>query len=171
MVKNKLMPTIVLTAICIIVALVLSVANMFTSTVIEEAQKEKEAEALRVVYPSGESFDPINIEGRGLPASIAEAYAANDGGYVFKAAVAGYKSGLVIMIGVDGNGAITDTKWVESQETNGAEDSLNGAYNGKSASDLEAVIVGGSTKTSNGYHKAVRDALEAFEKLKGDTAQ
>ncbi len=168
MLKNKILPTVVLTAICVTVALLLSVANIFTSDVIDKAQKEKVAETLRVVYPAGESFDPVNTEGKGLPESIGEAYIANDGGYVFKATVKGYKSGLVIMVGVTPDGAVTDTKWVDSQETNGAEDMLDGAYNGKKADELEAIIISGSTKTSKGYRDAVNDALNAFEKLKGE---
>lgn len=168
MLKNKILPTVVLTAICVTVALLLSVANIFTSDVIEKAQQEKVAKTLRVVYPSGESFEAVDTEGKELPASISEAYRANDGGYVFKASVKGYKSGLVIMVGISPDGAVTDTKWVESQETNGAEDKLDGAYNGKNQNDLEAVIISGSTKTSKGYKDAVNDALDAYEKLKGE---
>ena len=171
MLKNKLLPTIVLTSICIVVALVLAVANAFTAPVIEKAQQEKVAEALRVVYPAGDSFESIDLSGRSLPQSITEAYSVNDGGFVFKAEVKGYKDGLVIMIGVNANGAITDTKYVESNETNGAEDMLDGAYNGQSADTLKGVIIGGSTKTSNGYKQAVSDALDAYASLKGDNAQ
>lgn len=171
MLKNKILPTIVLTSICIAVALILSVANMLTVPVIEQAQKDKVAESLRIVYPSGESFESVDVTDRGLPESITEVYAANDGGYVFKSEVKGYKSGLIIMIGVNAEGAITDTKYVESQETNGAEDKLDGAYNGKTVESLETVLISGSTKTSNAYKQAVTDSLDAYGILKGDSAQ
>lgn len=171
MLKNKILPTVVLTSICIIVALLLALANMFTAPVIEQAQAEKVAKALRIVYPEGESFEPISPEGKGLPEAITEAYAADDGGYVFKAEVKGYKSGLVIMVGVSPDGAITDTKYVESQETNGAEDKLDGAYNGMSAATLEGIIISGSTKTSAGYRDAVSASLTAYSLLKGESTK
>ena len=171
MLKNKILPTVVLTAICIVVALLLSTANLLTAPVIENAQKEKVAAALREVYPSGESFEPVALDGKGLPESITEAYEANDGGFVFKSAVKGYKDGLVIMVGVSADGKITDSKYIESNETNGAEDKLDGAYNGKSYEDIELVLVGGSTKTSGGYKTAVTDSLAAYGLLSGGGAK
>ena len=169
--KNKILPTIVLTAICVAVAALLALANMLTAPVIEAAQREKEAEALRVVYSTAESFEPVELEGKGLPVSITAAYVTDDGGYVFKSEVKGYKDGLVIMVGVSADGKIVDTKYVESQETNGAENELDGAYNGMSGSDIEAVLIGGSTKTSQGYKNAVSDSLASYEILKGDGAK
>ena len=171
MLKNKILPTVVLTSICIVVALLLALANILTTPRIEHAQKEKVAKTLREVYPEGESFEAVATEGRSLPESIAEVYSANDGGFVFKAEVKGYKNGLVIMVGVSPDGRITDTKYIESNETNGAEKTLNGAYNGKSAEDIETVIITGSTKTSNAYKQAVSDSLSAYDTLKGDSGK
>lgn len=167
MLKNKILPTVVLSAICIVVALLLAVANMVTAPEIERAQKEKEAKVIRQVYPRGESFDSVDIQKNKLPQSIIEAYAANDGGFVFKSEVKGYKDGLIVMIGISADGRIVDTKYVASNETNGAEDKLNGAYNGKSADDMETLLIGGSTKTSVGYKNAVSDSLASYEILKG----
>lgn len=156
-----------LSSICIVVALLLALANMFTAPIIEKAQKEKVAAALREVYPDGESFEAVDISALGLPEVIGEAYAANDGGYVFKATVTGYNSGLVIMCGVDREGKIVDSKYIESNETNGAEAKIDGKYNGQTLDTLSPEIVGSSTKTSNAYHSAVRASLDAFEILTG----
>ena len=171
MLKNKILPTVVLTSICIVVALLLALANMFTAPVIEQAQNEKVANTLREVYPSGESFEAVDVKGKGLPESIAEVYSVSDGGFVFKSVVKGYKDGLVIMVGISPDGKITDSKYIESNETNGAEKELNSAYNGKGAEDLEAIIISGSTKTSNAYKQAVSDSLSAFGTLKGDSTK
>jgi len=171
MLKNKILPTVVLVTICVVVAILLSVTNSFTSSVIENAQAEKVNEALRVVYPAGESFLPLDIEGKDLPETVTEAYSVNDGGYVFKATVKGYKDGLVILVGIDASGAVTQTKYVESNETNGAEKSLDGAYNGITEGTLTPEIISGSTKTSNAYHTAVKDAFSAFNTLKGGAAK
>lgn len=167
MLKNKILPTLVLSVICIVVALLLAVANMVTAPVIEAAQREKEAAVMRQVYPEGESFEPVDVKKNKLPVSITEAYTVNDGGFVFKSAVKGYKDGLVVMVGISADGKIVHTKYVESNETNGAEDKLDGAYNGMSAENIEAVLVGGSTKTSVGYKNAVSDSLTAYGILTG----
>ena len=165
--KNKILPTIVLSLICIVVALLLAVANMVTAPIIEDAQREKEAKVIRQVYPQSKSFKIVDLEKNKLPASITEAYVAEDGGFVFKSEVRGYKDGLVILVGVSADGRIVDSKFVESQETNGAESKLDGAYNGKSAEEAEAIIIASSTRTSEGYKKAISDALEAHGLLKG----
>ncbi len=167
MLKNKILPTVVLTSICIVVALLLSVTNSFTSEVIHDAQKDKIAKTLEVVYPASVGFEEISAEGLGLPESISEVFAFADGGYVLKSTVTGYKSGLVILVGIDAEGYIVGTKYVESQETNGAENELDGAYNGKTEAELDTLIISGSTKTSKGYRQAVADSLAAFKILKG----
>ena len=167
MIKNKLMPTVVLTAICVAVALLLAIANLFTAPVSEGAQSDKANEALRVVYPNGEDFTQVDITGRGLPEAVVEAYSVSDGGHVFKMSVVGYKSGLVIMCGVDAEGKITGSKYLESSETNGAEDKIDGTYDGKTLDTLEMTLVGGSTRTSEGYRDAVEAALQAHVILSG----
>ena len=167
MLKNKIMPTVILSSICIVIALLLSIANLITAPHIEKAQKEKAEEALRVVYPDAQTFDALDISKLGLPEVIDEVYRANDGGYVFKSTVSGYKDGLVIMCGVDPTGKITDSKYIESNETNGAEAKLDGKYKGASKDTLSVVVISGSTKTSDGYRGAIEASLTAFEILTG----
>lgn len=167
MLKSKLMPTVVLTAICVTVALLLAVANIFTAPVIEKAQSDKANEALKVVYPAGEDFTSVDIAGRGLPDAVIEAYSVSDGGYVFKMSVTGYKSGLVIMCGIDAEGKITGSKYLESAETNGAEDKIDGQYNGSTLDNLPIILVSGSTKTSDAYLSAIKAAMQAQVILQG----
>ena len=106
MLKTKIMPTIVLGSICLVVALLLSVVNMFTGPIIEKAQAEKANAALAVVLPGGTNFTELPVEGAGFPASVTAAYKA-DNGFVFQMTVTGYKPGLVIMCGIDNNGIKT----------------------------------------------------------------
>lgn len=167
MLKNKILPTVVLASICIIVALVLSVANIFTAPIIKDNQYKATQNALREVYPEGKVFDEKNTADYSFPEEITEIYAADDGGYVFKCSMRGYKKGLVIMVGVSPDGSIKGTKYIESQETNGAEKKLDGVYDGKKLDSLSVEVIGGSTKTSKAYHDAVKISLEAFSSLKG----
>jgi electron transport complex protein RnfG len=166
--KSKIAPVITLTVICICVALALAVANAFTSPVIEKAQAEKTAKLLRKVYPMADSFEPIEPDGiKGLPESITEIYGAPDGGFVFKSKVKGFKPDLVVLVGVDPAGAVTDTKYLQSGETLSAEDKLDGAYKGVSSDGFQPEIIGGATYTSEGYAQAVTDSLLAFDVMKG----
>ena len=170
--KSKLAPVIVLSLICATVALALALANAFTAPIIERAEAEKTAKMLREVYPVEGDFDPVDPQSLSgaLPESIIEIYGAPDGGYVFKAKVKGFKPDLVVLVGVDPTGAITDTKYLQSSETLSAEDKLDGAYKGMTAESLSAEIIVGATYTSEGYALAVEDSLTAFAVMKGGAA-
>lgn len=167
MVKSKIMPTIVLSAICICVTLLLAVINMFTSPVIAEALEKEVQESLGQVMADGGSFEQIE-DVSALPEIITAAYKAENGGYVFKAETVGYKSGLIIMCGIDGEGKVTGVKMIESSETFGAEATLDGLFVGKTEADYNDVpVVSGATLTRNGYAAAMKAAFEAFEILEG----
>ncbi len=165
--KSNLMPAVVLSSICIIVALLLSVVNVFTTRVIEENSKNKGHEALAEVLADAGSFTELNISDYDFYGEVVEAYKAENGGCVFKINVVGYKAGLVILCGVDADGNISGSKYLESQETNGAEDKLDGFYNGKNADTAKAEIIAGSTKTSKAYFKAIEIALDSFSVVMG----
>ena len=165
--NNKLMPTIVLSVICICVVAILALVNVFTAPVIEANLDAKTQEALLEVMPEGGSFDEVT-DLTGLPSEIAAAYRSSNGGYVFQMAVTGYKSGLVIMCGVDADGNITGAKYIQSSETLGAENELGSKYIGKNVSDYESVdSISGATLTCKGYKQAIGAALKAFDLLKG----
>ncbi len=166
MFKSKFMPTVVLSAICIVVALILAAVNLVTAPAIAEALEKKTTDALLEVLPNGVSFEKIDTAG--LPSEVTAAYKAESGGYVFQMTVTGYKSGLIIMCGLDENGKISGAKYLSSSETLGAENQLGDMYIGKDKSDYSSVdTISGATMTSNGYKNAVRAALEAYEILTG----
>ena len=167
--KKLLMPAIVLTLICLTVSALLAGINLLTKDIIAEAQLKKENEALIEVYPSSSDFTKLT-ELPTLPAPLTEVYSAGDGGYVFKAEVSGYASGLVILIGVDPEGKITGAKHVKSGETYGLEPELNNAYNGQTLDSLTLIIASGATPnsaTSKGYYNAMDSALTAFAIMGG----
>ena len=128
MVKNKIMPTFVLSAICVAVALLLSAVNIFTAPIIKAAQDEKANAALLEVLPDGGSFEAISVEG--YPEEVTAAYKASSGGYVFQMTVTGYKPGLVIMCGIDADGKISGAKYILSNETLSAEVGLGDKFVG-----------------------------------------
>lgn len=164
--KLNLIPTVVLSSICIIVALLLSVVNGFTGAVIEGNSSNKTNEALAEVLPGAENFTKLDVNNYDFYSEVIEAYEAENGGLVFKMSVVGYKAGLVILCGVDADGNIAGSKYLESQETNGVENKLDGFYNGKNAENIKAEIIAGSTKTSKAYFKAIEIALDSFTVVK-----
>lgn len=160
--KENIMPTVVLSVICVAVALLLAVVNVVTKPIIDKAANDKANATLTIVLPEGESFEEIDLSTVELPASVTKAYKETNGkGYVFEMSVSGYKSGLVIMCGIDAEGKITGSKYTASSETFGKENDLDNAYNGQALDSFAPNIISGATKTSNGYADAVKAALQA----------
>ena len=163
--KQNIKPTIVLGTICVVVALLLSVINMVTAPIIEAQRAAAASGALRDVMPEGETFDEIDISTLGLPEAVVKAWKETTGkGYVFQMSVAGYQPGLVIMCGVDADGKITGSKFIESNETYGLEKLLDNAYNGKTLEDASLIIAAGASAnsaTSKAYFAAIDAALQA----------
>ena len=167
MLKSKLMPTIVLSLICVFAVGILAFVNDFTEPVIKKNQEEKVQQSLLEVMPNGERFEELsNLSG--LPKEITAVYRSKNGGHVFQMEVKGYKTGLIIMCGVDANGYVTGAKYIKSNETLGAEDKLAGKFNGKNIYDYNSVdTITGATLTCSGYKQAIGAALKAHEILKG----
>lgn len=160
--KSNLMPSLVLGCICLVVALLLSVVNMFTAPVIEAANEAAANAALAEVLPGGTNFEEIEITAD-YPAVVTKGYKA-DGGYVFQMSVVGYKPGLVIMCGVDSDGKIAGVKHIQSSETYGLEGELNGVYVGETLDSAELIIATGASKNSNtsrAYFDAIKAALQS----------
>ncbi len=166
MLKNKIMPTVVLSAICIVTVAILALVNVFTAPAIKSNQEAKANAALLEVMPNGDRFEEIKVNG--LPECITKAHKSLNGGYVFQTDVKGYNSGLIIICGVNSNGIITGAKVIESNETMGAENELGDKYVGKDISNYVDVVSGSTAKlTVNAYKEAIKAALDAYEILAG----
>ncbi len=165
---KNIKPTIVLSCICMAVALILSAINMITGPIIEEHRAAAANGALIEVMPEGGSFEEIDISTLGLPEAITNAYKETSGkGYVFRVVSTGYKSGMVIMVGVDSEGKITGSKCLETQDTFGKEPQIDNSYNGQSLADFAPNMISGATMTSSGYRDAVSNALQGFTLASG----
>ncbi len=161
--KKNIIPTIVLSSICMAVALILSAINMITGPIIEKQRQAAANGALLVVFPDGEGFDEIDISTLGLSESVTNVYKETSGkGYVFRVTSTGYKSGMIIMIGVDSEGKITGSQCLETQDTFGKEPQIDNSYNGQTLADFTPNMITGATMTSSGYRDAVSNALQAF---------
>ncbi len=163
--KNKLLPTIVLGAICLIVVLVLAAVNGVTAPLIEQAKAEKVQQTLSTVLPDGKNFSELTLTDGLLPAEITNVYTEDGGGYVFQMEVKGYKPGLIIMCGISADGKITGAEVVSSSETMDAEIGLGDRFVGHDIGNTTLELVAGSTatKTTHAYYRAIEAALRGFE--------
>ena len=160
--KSKLMPSIVLTTICLVAALLLAVINMFTGPKILKDREARANAAFAEVLPGATGKEQITLTDK-YPASVVEGYKF-DNGFVFKMKVKGYADGLVIMCGIGTDGKVTGVKHLESNETFGLESGLNSSYVGDSLDSVELIIASGTTSnsmTSKAYYNAIKAALQA----------
>ena len=165
---KNIKPTIVLSCICMAVALILSGINMVTGPIIEAQRAAAANGALLEVMPDGTNFEELDITTLGLPEAVTNAYKETNGkGYVFRVVSTGYKSGMVIMIGINAEGQITGSKCLETQDTFGKEPLIDNSYNGQTLGDFAPNMIAGATMTSNGYRDAVSNALQSFTLASG----
>ena len=170
--KKNILPSLVLGCICLVVALLLSVVNMFTAPVIAERQNAAANAALLEVLPEGSDFKEIELTSD-YPAVVKKGYSAN-GGFVFQMELIGKSSGLIIMVGVDSDGKVTGTKVIANQETPSYAEKVfpslegtNGAYTGMTLAGFEPQLTSGATLTSKAYSEAVKAALQSYSIANG----
>lgn len=160
--KNHLKSIASLTVICIIVAALLAVTNSVTAPIIEKNQSAAANAALLIVMPDGGSFEAVDITEYELPTIVNEAYAASNGGYVFKVTSSGYGADMVIMCGVDATGVVTGATCISSNETLSYEKTYGENTVGATAATIDDVAtIAGATKTTQGYKDAVKAALNS----------
>ncbi|MBR4880487.1 MAG: FMN-binding protein, partial [Clostridia bacterium] len=117
--------------------------------------------ALLEIMPEGKGFEPVDISGYELPATVAEVYRETEGkGYVAKLVTSGYGPDMIIMCGVNSDGVVTGALCTSSNETLGKEKMYGESFAGKNADEVEGVdIIAGATKTTDAYKNAVKDTL------------
>lgn len=166
--KKSIMSTVVLVAICSVMALLLAATNLITAPIIQKNQDAAANQALLEVMPEGEDFEKVDITDSELPATVTEVYKEKNGGYVVRMTTSGYGSGMVIMCGIAADGTVTGTVCLASTETLGYEKTFGASFIGKDAAGVEAVdTVSGATKTTAAYKNAVKDALNTAIILSG----
>ena len=170
--KDFVMPIAVLTIICLVMAALLSFTNGVTAPIIEKAEKKAAEQARLEVLPQAATFERVDIDPEDLPSSVTDVYKAiNGAGYAVSLDGDGYggKKTLKMIVGVDADGFITDTKVMRHSETPGlgskvTESDFHDQFNGLDEAGLDGVVtISGATISSNHYIDTVRDALTAVE--------
>ena len=160
--KKQLKSVISLTAICAVVALLMALTNFITAPIIEEQEKNAVGEAFKTVLPEGEGFEAVDLSKYELPSTVEEAYSEKNGGFAFKLRTAGYGSDLVLMCGINNEGAVAGVSYISGNETLGVEATYGENLKDATADTIESVdTVAGATKTSTAMKSAVKDALNS----------
>ena len=115
-----------LTVIALVTAALLGLVDGVTRDKIAEIEAEKTRIAMSAVTPAGSEFtDKLEIPAEAAEAAAAqggkvlELYGVKAGGCVMKISASGSQGSIVMMVGVDGNKAITGISVVSHSETSG----------------------------------------------------
>lgn len=172
-VKDFVLPTVVLTVICLIVSFALVFTNSITEPIITE-RLNAEATAARIeLLPEADTFTPVeNLENP--PEGFVDCYVAKNGaGYVITTKAFGYGGEITVMTGIKSDSTISKVKVLNHGETTGIgtrvvdDENYLSTYNGKTGS-LEGVTgVAGATVSSKGLRSAVTAAFEVYSAVSG----
>lgn len=175
LIKEFLIPTAVLTVICLVVSAALAFTYQATAPVIEEAKNAKANEARGVVLGGATSFEKMNVS---MPEGGVDCYRETGGaGYVITVTTSGYGGAFNMMVGIKSDGTIAGIQMMDHQETPGfgaklAEDSYAATYRGKSSGDFSDVAgVAGATITSGAYKKGLGTAFEIYGAASGNAVE
>ncbi len=179
-----LKPGLVLCIICVVAALVLSVAYETTMGPIRAQEQQAKTEAMQVVLPDAEKFEEVAVKNNEEVSSCFVGKKGNDVvGYAIFTAPKGYGGPINMLTGIDATGVITGISIVGHTETpglgaNATEEEFRSQYVGKSGelavtksatpTDKEIVAMTSATITTTAVTVGVNEALSYFESdLKG----
>jgi len=175
--KEMVMPVVVLVAICLVCSALLAVLNSATAPIIEENTKKATLAAYLSVLPEGTdaaALTDLTVTTAGVEGAVQTA----DGTTAVKASAAGYSGNAVIVyISFDADGAIASMAVDASTQTTGigsktGDESFYGGFLGWSDGTVSAGnpvdTIGGATISSNAVISAVNAAIDCYNnELKG----
>lgn len=157
---------IVLSTICLIVALLLSSLDIITAPLIAEAELQKEESAFLEVLPEASDLEDVEL-GNDIPDSVKGMKKDKGGsGYAFKLLATATYSGtpMTVIVGIDNDGKITKMSFVEYTDSPGigSPEGFDALFRGKdnTTADNDA----GATVTTNALKAVLNDAYAVLAK-------
>ena len=165
--KKNMKPTLVLGAICILVAALLAAVNLIADPIIKERDAKKALESIVAVMPDGDfNTEPDELRAD-APETVKAVYTDKNGaGYVVlletNKGYTGNNIGITVAIGADGK--IIDATVTKNEEsiTNGVEPggSYGENYKGVGADGVATLVTGVTVKyTEAAIKNAIYDAF------------
>lgn len=166
--KQNVMPVIVLSVICLAVALLVSGINLVTRDFIKREEERRISESLQIVMEGGEFGAPEALP-EGAPKTVTAIYKEKNGkGHVVTLSKQGYASIINITVGIDENRKITSAVITSEEESHGKSgiDEYVDSFSGASAGAIDGIVssehVSGATRTSEHIGNAIYDAFVAL---------
>lgn len=168
--KEKVLPTLILTLICVSAAVLLVLAHETTKESIAEQKEKKFSSSVESLFGKTD----ITLLDTNFGEDSIEAIAVTpDGKTAVQVIADGYsKGGINILVGIDETGKISKIEFISLGETPGLGSKVqdNGEFReqfyGASASPVELDAVSGATFSSKGMKKAVETALDVYNNNK-----
>ena len=164
MTKKNLMPIVVLTAICVVVAALLGLVNLLTEQRILDNEAQKVYDSFRVVLDG--TFETLEVP-EDAPKSVTSLYkVTEDGalkGHVLTLITKGYAGDISITVGVDKDGKVTKAVVTSEAESHGKAGMKNYTDNfaGVGPDEVESVdTFTGATASSTAIKNAIVDAVK-----------
>lgn len=159
--NNTIKSIIVLTCICLVVALLLSGINSITAPIIADQEAAANSAAYADILPGATNL--VEVEGT-FPETVTKMMKDEGGaGYVFEATTKGYTgTPITLLVSVDAAGNIVkfDITNPTYPESKGTEEEFEALYTGKVLPPSD--IISGCTVSSNAYKGALNDIFTVF---------
>lgn len=173
--KEKIMPPLVLTLICVITSALLVAAYNITYVDTTGVITDELASGLTEIYGGSDGFDMLmNDDGTVKTYDGVTSVITNGSGTAFEITADGYsKGGLHLLIGFDESGSICGISVISIGETPGLGTKMQNKdfldkFKGISSEDYQVDNITGATYSSKGMKAAVNTALEAYSQMKGE---
>lgn len=168
--KENIMPSIVLTIICIIASLLLVFAHELTKENIAEQKEIRFNSSVEALFGQTESTLLNENFGENSVQAIA---VTPDGKTAIQVTADGYsKGGINVLIGIDENGALSGIEFVSLGETPGLgskvrdNEDFRKQFYGTTETDVPLDTISGATFSSKGMKKAVDTAMKVYTENK-----
>lgn len=167
---NKIIPSVVLTIICVVASLLLVFAHDLTKENIDKQKELKFSSSVEALFGKTDSKLVEGDFGDGI-----EAIAVTpDGKTAVQVTADGYsKGGINILVGIDENGSISGIEFVSLGETPGLGSKVRDIptfrkqfYGKKDSGEIQLDAVSGATFSSLGMESAVKKALDTYNNNK-----
>lgn len=168
--KDNIMPSVVLTIICIAASLLLVFAHELTKENIAEQKQIRFNSSVQSLFGETESTLLDDNFGEDSVQAIA---VTPDGKTAVQVITDGYsKGGINVLIGIDENGVLSGIEFVSLGETPGLGSKVRDnsdfreQFYGTSETDVPLDSISGATFSSKGMKKAVDTALKVYTENK-----
>lgn len=167
---SKIIPSVVLTIICIVSSILLVFAHDLTKENIDKQKEQKFSSSVEALFGK---TDSTLVEGD-FSDDIEAIAVTPDGKTAIQVTADGYsKGGINILVGIDENGSISGIEFVSLGETPGLGSKVRDIpafreqfYGKKDASEVQLDAVSGATFSSRGMESAVKKALDVYNSNK-----